>query len=62
MADKWTTTLTLKSLYALESRAVKLNTETEYIEMHTSRIIEDGGGVWNDEIAETYIDILRHSI
>lgn len=59
--DKYSAEQSLKHLYRLENRSVKLGTEVDYVKLHMDLILKEGSGQWDDHIAEVYIENLRRS-
>lgn len=60
--DEYSAKQSLKHLYKLENRGVKLGTEEDYVKLHMSLILKECDGQWDDHIADVYIENLRHSI
>lgn len=60
--DEYTVRLSLKRMYELENRSVKLSSEVEYIDRHIAFILEQGNGKWSSDKAQEHIGMLEQSI
>lgn len=60
--DEYSAKQTLKRLYKVENRSVKLEVEALYVTKHIERILAKNNGVWSNEVATNYIQRLEQSI
>jgi hypothetical protein len=60
--DEYDARSSLKRIYKLENRSVKLGSEDEYVDRNIAYILKQGNGVWSSDKAQEHIEMLEKSV